>query len=571
MLQQSFLNAHLGMRWHALRFRVHTLLWMAAVLAICGIGRAQSPVGTVSNIPVPNSNAFSTSLRYDASGDLYAWDGFSVWKQANGTSPFVNIGSVASGNSADAGPIAFSQDGQTLLLSNGGGGALGGAYNGGFWTMPAAGGSALQVAGSGVLFTGDAVALPSATSIPGSGTKYLVYAGNSSFNGSSLSIYDASTGTNKVVIDNGPGATTSIAVNPKNNSVYLDVGYGADAGKIYSFSLSQIDSAYSSGTPFDFLSGGTLFNPAATGSQTGAGMFFDNNGYLFSGGDGITVFRPNGTICYDQTAGAADGYYDALVYDPANNDVLKVPYGSSTGNLYNAASFELAAGGTWISTSGTGGSWSNANNWSPTGIPSSGTVSFAGAPSAPVAVTLDGNQSAAALVFDVSGSNGYTLSQGTGGALTLGTSAGASITVVGGTHTISAPITLAGSLAVSMSSGASLDLAGNVSQETGVAAALSLSGNGQLILSGTNNYTGGTTVDGGTLYATNSSALPEGSSLTIGAGGTFIFDPSVAAAQSITASPASVAAVPEPGMLELLAAGGVCFAVVGRLQRRCLE
>ena len=72
-------------------------------------------------------------------------------------------------------------------------------------------------------------------------------------------------------------------------------------------------------------------------------MFFDSNGYLFSGGDGITVFRPDGTICYDQASGAADGYYASLTYNPANNEVLKVPYGSSTGTLYNAAEFESAA------------------------------------------------------------------------------------------------------------------------------------------------------------------------------------------------------------------------------------
>ena len=62
-------------------------------------------------------------------------------------------------------------------------------------------------------------------------------------------------------------------------------------------------------------------------------------------------------------------------------------------------------------------------------------------------MTLDGNQSAEALVFDASDSNGYTLSPGTGGVLTLGTSAGASIAVVSGTNTISAPLVLAGSLA----------------------------------------------------------------------------------------------------------------------------
>ena len=306
-----------------------------------------------------HANAFSTSLRYDSSGNLYAWDGLSVWEQSGGTGAFNNIGAVAAGNSADAGPISFSQDGQSLLLSNGAGGYLGGGCNGVFWTMPASGGTAAQVTGSGVPYTGDAVALPAASTIPGSSTKYIVNAGTSDYTSSSLSIFDASTGSNQVVIDNGPGATTSIAINPKNNSLYVGVGYGPDAGNIYSFTLSQIDSAYNSATPIDFLSGGTLFNPTATGSQSGAGMFFDNNGYLFSGGDGITVFRPDGTISYDQPAGAADGYYDTLTYDPANNEVLKVPYGSSTGTLYNAADFEAA-----IWTNPKGGTWGLGSNWS---------------------------------------------------------------------------------------------------------------------------------------------------------------------------------------------------------------
>ena len=86
-------------------------------------------------------------------------------------------------------------------------------------------------------------------------------------------------------------------------------------GDIYSFTLSQVDSAYNSGTPIDFLSAGTLFDRTATGSQNGAGMFFDSNGYLFSGGDGITVFRPDGTISYDQAGDAANGYYNTLTYD----------------------------------------------------------------------------------------------------------------------------------------------------------------------------------------------------------------------------------------------------------------
>jgi len=81
-------------------------------------------------------------------------------------------------------------------------------------------------------------------------------------------------------------------------------------------------------------------------------------------------------------------------------------------------------------------------------------------------------------------------------------------------------------------------------------------GSGRLTLSGDDTYSGGTTVDAGTLIAASSSALRGGTSLTVGAGGTFIFDPSQA-----TAPPASSAvAVPEPGTLVLLAVGAIGLA-----------
>ncbi len=85
---------------------------------------------------------------------------------------------------------------------------------------------------------------------------------------------------------------------------------------------------------------------------------------------------------------------------------------------------------------------------------------------------------------------------------------------------------------------------------------LAITGDGTLLLSGTDNtYSGGTVVESGTLIVNNCGALPDGSSLTVGAGGTFIFDPSVAAAPAVpSANTQHIAAVPEPGTLALLAA-----------------
>ena len=66
---------------------------------------------------------------------------------------------------------------------------------------------------------------------------------------------------------------------------------------------------------------------------------------------------------------------------------------------------------------------------------------------------------------------------------------------------------------------------------------------GTVILSGSNSYAGGTTVLAGTLIVSSSASLPAGSSLTIGAGGTFIFGPNQA-----TAGPAAGAVVSAAGI-----------------------
>ncbi|MGA2253351.1 MAG: autotransporter-associated beta strand repeat-containing protein [Thermoguttaceae bacterium] len=73
---------------------------------------------------------------------------------------------------------------------------------------------------------------------------------------------------------------------------------------------------------------------------------------------------------------------------------------------------------------------------------------------------------------------------------------------------------------------------------------------GELILSGSDSYTGGTTVNAGTLVAAYAYALPDGTSLTVGAGGTFIFDPSQSAS-AVAVLPGAVG-VPEPSTLALL-------------------
>ena len=107
-------------------------------------------------------------------------------------------------------------------------------------------------------------------------------------------------------------------------------------------------------------------------------------------------------------------------------------------------------------------------------------------------------------------------------------------------------------------------LSGNLSGS----GALTKLGPGTLVLSGSNTYAGGTFVDSGTLVATNPTAIPGGGGLTIGAGGTFIFDPSVAAWPATSAAASQVIPVPEPGTLLLLTiavcGAGLCLGTYGQ-------
>ena len=93
-------------------------------------------------------------------------------------------------------------------------------------------------------------------------------------------------------------------------------------------------------------------------------------------------------------------------------------------------------------------------------------------------------------------------------------------------------------------------------------------GIGELVLSGSNRYTGGTDVEAGTLYVTTSDALPDGGSLIVGAGGTVVFAPSPAVASAICSLSASqINAVPEPGTLALLGVAEITAAAAWRRRR----
>ncbi len=169
------------------------------------------------------------------------------------------------------------------------------------------------------------------------------------------------------------------------------------------------------------------------------------------------------------------------------------------------------------------------------------------------------------LSFNSSGSSSYTIISSGGGRLELtGSGSGpASVQVLAGSQTISAPLQLDSVVEVTLASPyASLTLSGVVS---GIGA-LNLAGSGELILLGADSYQGGTIVSGGTLVVASAYALPQGTSLTVGAGGTLILDPS--AAGSPVMDSAAAVAVPEPESLALLSVAACVLAVYQRIRSR---
>ena len=122
----------------------------------------------------------------------------------------------------------------------------------------------------------------------------------------------------------------------------------------------------------------------------------------------------------------------------------------------------------------------------------------------------------------------------------------------------------------SLGAGSIIAFTGPISGSDGInlrsgSGALSLDGPGTLILSGSDSYTGGTNVTAGTLEITNAAALPSGTSLTIGARGTSVFDPTMTAdplrgCPAVVGAASSAAAVSEPSTLALLAVGALGLA-----------
>ncbi|MGA2254373.1 MAG: autotransporter-associated beta strand repeat-containing protein, partial [Thermoguttaceae bacterium] len=193
---------------------------------------------------------------------------------------------------------------------------------------------------------------------------------------------------------------------------------------------------------------------------------------------------------------------------------LPARYLWDTSALYTRGEVDLTISATPISgqwANNGSGTWSGTANWTGgnvPGAPQDTAVFGAALTSGTATVTLDSVVSLASLTFSTSAGASCVINPSLASTLILSNTAGpATISNSGGNNTIAAPITLASNLSVSASTGSALTITGPIS-ESGGSRSLTFGGNGELILSGPNTYSGGTTVGAGTLLAANAASLP---------------------------------------------------------------
>ena len=276
----------------------------------------------------------------------------------------------------------------------------------------------------------------------------------------------------------------------------------------------------SSSIPIHVLQGMSM-NPGTSlvfqfdGNAWGSTISFDSGILVTLGGNielgVVSGVDPSGLLgqslqLFNWTGVSPSGQFAQVVSD------LPTRYSWDTSALYTVGKVALTISvapinGQWA-TNGSG-TWGNSANWSGGNVPGApqDTAVFGTAlTSGTATVTLDTVVSLASLSFSPSGGAGYAISPSGASTLTLSNTAGsATIGNSGGNNLIAVPITLESNLSVSASAGSTLTIAAAIS-ESGGSRSLGLSGNGELILSDSNAYSGGTVVNAGTLVVTSAGA-----------------------------------------------------------------
>ena len=372
--------------------------------------------------------------------------------------------------------------------------------------------------------------------------------------------------------------------------------------------LASLNAIGGSSTSGLILSGGTLYgtnfgtvfsvpvgggNPTVLASFTGS--IAGPNGSVVLNGEGPSGLTLKGSTLYGTTPGGGTYGYGSVFSVPVGggSPTILASFNTGSGGMLPYGGL-IISGNTLYGMTNEGGSYSDgtvfalslptdcwqvsSGSWNQPGNWNSGTVPNGAGQAAMLGMTIS---TSATVVLNVpvtlgvlqlgnstqAANLGYSIvGSGTSGLTMNSNGAASQICVTRGEHTIAAPVTLASNLTVSATTASRLTISGKIGQSGG-AWSLTLSGGGELVLSGTDSYTGGTLVEAGTLIVTKPAAMPFGTSLLIGAGGTFIFDPTLAETPLIASPNSAVTPVPEPNALVLLGVAAVGFLALRSVRR----
>ena len=360
-------------------------------------------------------------------------------------------------------------------------------------------------------------------------------------------------------------AALTITASPQDKTYGVGLNLGTTAfttaGLVNSDSVTGVTLASSGATATADVSGSpyAITPSAATGTGLGNYTITYDTGSLTVNPAALTITADNKTMDCGAAVPSLTASYSGFVNGDTSASLTTPPTLTTTATSASpAGSYDIDVSGaadpnyniTYVTgtltvipvatiaawSSGVDGPWNSTTDWTDTqgiGAPGFSGVSgdqatFNGAGGLNVDL---GNfsPSIAGLSFGPGALNYDIKSTGSGLLQLNNGSSSATITVSAGSQTIDTPVVLGNNVNVTVAGGGGLTISGAIGQSGG-SQALTLSGSGSLTLSGNNNYGGGTTVNGGTLFVTSSSALLSGTALTVGADGTVVFGSSVEAA-----------------------------------------
>ncbi len=388
-----------------------------------------------------------------------------------------------------------------------------------------------QITGSGTLNIGYGSLLTNEV-LPANVTTGLVTQNVSTTGSGTVILSNAtSTFTGNINVNNGTlrldtaGSISPTPEGPAGTGLINVNSGGTLAGSALSLPNSVIVNNGGSLTPGDPIANGPVVGTMGiesltlkSGSTTnlafgsGANSFIDVNGNLSIDSGAIldvyvsgtsNVFTLNNTYAIMDVTGTVSGLSNLSVGNGPggpthyaftdNSGVIDMTItGGSTASVWNLPG---------------GGVWALAGNWNPSGIPNAvgSSVTFGSSIVANSTVTLNANETVGSMNF--ANAFSYTISPTGGSTLTLQNNGTASalVTDTQGSHTINAPLDLASNTSVTvMNSGSTLTINGAITGSGGLS--VNSGGAGEVLLTGNNNYSGPTSLNGGTLQVGTGSA-----------------------------------------------------------------